>query len=137
MDLLRTRSEPSPQDENYQTTAVLYLHLSSLEHYVDTLDELSLQRYTDRLHQTIYAAAGFYAGDLQVARQFGLAVYFSGHNTAGSAAFRAASCAWLVQAASLALEKQMSLSLSMSMAIAQSELGVGNGTDIYPGLYTT
>ena len=136
MDLLRTRSEPSPQDENYQTTAVLYLHLSSLEHYVDTLDELSLQRYTDRLHQTIYAAAGFYAGDLQVARQFGLAVYFSGHNTAGSAAFRAASCAWLVQAASLALEKQMSLSLSMSMAIAQSELGVGNGTDIYPGLYT-
>ena len=136
MDLLRTRSEPSPQDENYQTTAVLYLHLSSLEHYVDTLDELSLQRYTDRLHQIVYAAAGFYAGDLQVARQFGLAVYFSGHNTAGSAAFRAASCAWLVQAASLALEKQMSLSLAMSMAIAQSELGVGNGTDIYPGLYT-
>ena len=136
MDLLRTRSEPSPQDENYQTTAVLYLHLSSLEHYVDTLDELSLQRYTDRLHQVVYAAAGFYAGDLQVARQFGLAIYCSGHNTAGSAAFRAASCAWLVQAASLALEKQMSLSLSMSMAIAQSELGVGNGTDIYPGLYT-
>ena len=136
MDLLRTRSEPSPQDENYQTTAVLYLHLSSLEHYVDTLDELSLQRYTDRLHQVVYAAAGFYAGDLQVARQFGLAIYFSGHNTAGSAAFRAASCAWLVQAASRALEKQMSLSLSLSMAIAQSELGVGDGTDIYPGLYT-
>ena len=136
MDLLRTRSEPSPQDENYQTTAVLYLHLSSLEHYVDTLDELSLQRYTDRLHQVVYAAAGFYAGDLQVARQFGLAIYFSGHNTAGSAAFRAASCAWLVQAATLALEKQMPLSLSMSMAIAQSELGVGNGSDIYPGLYT-
>lgn len=136
MDLLRTRSEPSPQDENYQTTAVLYLHLSSLEHYVDTLDELSLQRYTDRLHQLVYAAAGFYAGDLQVARQFGLAIYFSGHNTAGSAAFRAASCAWLVQAASMALEKQMSLSLSVAMAIAQSELGVGNGTDIYPGLYT-
>ena len=136
MDLLRTRSEPSPQDENYQTTAVLYLHLSSLEHYVETLDELSLQRYTDRLHQVVYAAAGFYAGDLQVARQFGLAIYFSGHNTAGSAAFRAASCAWLVQAASRALEKQMSLSLSLSMAIAQSELGVGDGTDIYPGLYT-
>ncbi len=136
MDLLRTRSEPSPQDENYQTTAVLYLHLSSLEHYVDTLDELSLQRYTERLHQVVYAAAGFYAGDLQVARQFGLAVYFSGHNTAGSAPFRAASCAWLVQAATLAMEKLMPLSLSMSMAVAQSELGVGNGADIYPGLYT-
>ncbi|HEY6131252.1 MAG TPA: hypothetical protein VIV27_04500 [Halioglobus sp.] len=136
MDLLRTRSEPGPQDENYRTTAVLYLHLSSLVNYVDTLDESSLQRYTERLHQVVYAAAGFYAGELQVARQFGLAIYFSGHNKAGSAAFRAASCAWLVQAVSQALEKQMSLSLSIAMAISQSELGVGNGTDIYPGLYT-
>lgn len=136
MDLLRTRSEPKPQDENYRTTAVLYLHLSSLVNYVDTLDERALQRYTARLHQVVYAAAGFYAGDLQVARQFGLAIYFSGHNNAGSAAFRAASCAWLVQAVSQALEKQMSLSLSIAMAISQSELGVGNGTDIYPGLYT-
>jgi hypothetical protein len=136
MDLLRTRSEPGPQDENYRTTAVLYLHLSSLVNYVDTLDETSLQRYTDRLHQVVYAAAGFYAGELQVARQFGLAIYFSGHNNAGSAAFRAASCAWLVQAASQALEKQMSLSLSIAMAISQSELGVGSGSDIYPGLYT-
>lgn len=136
MDLLRTRSEPGPQDENYRTTAVLYLHLTSLANYVDTLDESSLQRYTDRLHQVVYAAAGFYAGDLQVARQFGLAIYFSDHNSAGSAAFRAASCAWLVQAVSQSLEKEMSLSLSIAMAISQSELGVGSGADIYPGLYT-
>jgi hypothetical protein len=136
MDLLRTRSEPGPQDENYHTTAVLYLHLTSLVNYVDTLDENSLQRYTKRLHQVVYAAAGFYAGDLQVARQFGLAVYFSGHNNAGSAAFRAASCAWLVKAVSQSLEKEMALSLSIAMAISQSELGVGDGADIYPGLYT-
>jgi uncharacterized membrane protein affecting hemolysin expression len=136
MDLLRTRSEPHPQEENYRTTAVLYLHLTSLVNYVDTLDENSLGRYIERLHQVVYAAAGFYAGDLQVARQFGLAVYFSGHNNAGSAAFRAASCAWLVQAVSRALEKGMSLSMSMSMAISQSELGAGSGADIYPGLYT-
>jgi hypothetical protein len=136
MDLLRTRSEPGPQDENYRTTAVVYLHLSSLANYVDTLDERALQRYTARLHQVVYAAAGFYAGDLQVARQFGLAIYFSGHNSAGSAAFRAASCAWLVRAVSQELEKQMSLSLTIAMAISQSELGVGSGADIYPGLYT-
>lgn len=136
MDLLRTRSEPGPQDENYRTTAVLYLHLSSLVNYVDTLDERALQRYIERLHQVVYAAAGFYAGDLQVARQFGLAIYFSDHNSAGSAAFRAASCAWLVRAVSQALEEHMSLSLSIAMAISQSELGVGSGTDIYPGLYT-
>jgi hypothetical protein len=135
MDLLRTRSEPGLQDENYQTTAVLYLGLSSLVHYVDTLDEHSLHRYTDRLHQLVYAAAGFYAGDIQVARQFGLAIYFSGHNNAGSAAFRAASCGWLIAAASKELEQQMSLSMTFAMAISQSELGVGDGADIYPGLY--
>ena len=136
MDLLRTRSELGPQDENYRTTAVLYIHLSSLVNYVDTLDERALQRYIERLHQVVYAASGFYAGELQVACQFGLAIYFSGHNSAGSAAFRAASCAWLVRAVSQELEKQMSLSLNIAMAISQSELGVGSGTDIYPGLYT-
>ena len=135
MDLLRTRSDVSPQDENYRTTAVLYLHLTSLVDYVDTLDEHSLHRYTDRLHQVVYAAAGFYAGQLHVSRQFGLAIYFSGHNSAGSAAFRAASCAWLVQAVSHDLEQQLPLSMSIAMAISQSELGLGDGSDIYPGLY--
>lgn len=139
MDLLRTRSEPIPQEENYQTTAVLYLSLCSLADYVETLDEQTLQRYTQRLHQLVFAAAGFYAGDLQVARQFGLSVYFSDQNTAGSAAFRAASCAWLVQSVGKALEEKgtgsMGLSLNISMAIAQSELGAGNAADIYPGLY--
>ncbi len=135
MDLLRTRSEASPQDENYRTTAVLYLHLTSLMDYVDTLDDHALHRYTNRLHQVTYAAAGFYAGELQVSRQFGLTIYFSGHNSAGSAVFRAASCAWLVQAVSHELEQQMPLSMSIAMAISQSELGVGDGKDIYPGLY--
>jgi urease accessory protein UreE len=135
MDLLRTRSEPAPADENYRTTAVLYLHLQSLAKYVDTLDERSLQRYTTRMHQVIYAASGFYAGEIQVARQFGLAVYFSGDNKAGSAAFRACSTAWLIGAAIAEIEKRISLSMKITMAVSQSELGVGNGDDIYPGLY--
>lgn len=135
MDLLRTRSDAQPDEENYQTTAVLYLHLNSLADYVDTLDERSLQRYTDRLHQVVYAAAGFYGGDLQVSRQFGLAVYFSGPTSAGSPAFRAASCGWLVQAVSREMEKQMSLSMNIALALSQSELGIGDGRDIYPGLY--
>ena len=114
---------------------MLYLHLTSLEDYIDTLDEQALHRYTDRLHHLVLAAADFYAGDLQVARQFGLAIYFSGHNSAGSAAFRAASCAWLIQATSRELEKKMRRSFSMAMAISQSELGAGDRADIYPGLY--
>lgn len=135
LDLLRTRSSGQPRDENYRTTAVLYLHLTSLAKYVDTLDENSLTRYTRRLHRVIYAAAGFYAGELHVARQFGLTLYFSGDNSAGSAAFRAASCAWLVRAACRDLEQHMPLSLTVAMAVGQSELGAGDGDDIYPGLY--
>ena len=135
MDLLRTRSDAGPREENYRKTAALYLHLTSLIDYVDTLDENSLHRYTDRLHQVVYAAAGFYGGELHVVRQFGLAVFFSGDNKAGSAAFRAASCAWLVKAVNLELEKQMPLSLTVALAVSQSELGIGDGSDIYPGLY--
>jgi uncharacterized membrane protein affecting hemolysin expression len=135
MDLLRTRSEVSSREENYRTTAVLYIHLTSLVDYVDTLDEGSLHRYTDRLHQVVYAAAGFYGGKLQVSRQFGLAVFFSGDNKSGSSAFRAASCAWLIKAVTTELEKQMPLSMSIAMAVGQSELGMGDEADIYPGLY--
>ncbi len=135
LDLLRTRSESGPRDENYRTTAVLYLHLTSLVDYVDTLDERALRRYTDRLHQVIYAAAGFYGGELQVTRQFGVAIYCSGDNKSGSAAFRAASCGWLVRAACTRLQEQVSRQLDIAMAIAQSELGPGDGEDIYPGLY--
>jgi len=135
MNLLRTRGEIRPREENYRSTAVLYLQLHSLAQYVDTVDEQSLQNYTDRLHQVIYAAAGFYSGDLEVCRQFGLAVYFSTDNSAGSPAFRAASCAWLIRAVSTELQQEMSLSLSIGMAIGESELGVGDASDIYPGLY--
>ncbi|NND66405.1 MAG: hypothetical protein HKN19_02350 [Halioglobus sp.] len=135
MDLLRTRSEGEPRDENYRTTAVLYLHLTSLVDYVNTLDERALRRYTDRLHQVIYAAAGFYGGELEVTRQFGVAVYFSGDNKAGSAAFRAASCGWLIRAVCARLQEQVSRQLDVAMAISQSELGAGDGDDIYPGLY--
>lgn len=135
MDLLRTRSDTNPREENYRTTAILYLHLTSLVDYVDTLDENSLHRYTDRLHQAVYAAAGFYGGELQVCRQFGLAIYFSDATSAGSPAFRAASCAWLVSAVASELQQQMPLSMAIAMAVGQSELGVGDGSDIYPGLY--
>ncbi|QFU77549.1 hypothetical protein EY643_18760 [Halioglobus maricola] len=135
MELLRTNSDPVAQDENYRTTAVLYLQLDSLMAYVDTLDEQSLHRYTDRLHQVVYASAGFYGGEIQVTRQFALAVYFSGPGNAGSAPFRAASCAWLIHAVTAEIEKHMPLSLNISIAASLSELGIGDEKDIYPGLY--
>ncbi len=140
LDLLRTRSSSDPGDDSYRSTAVLYLHLTSLAKYVDTLDEAALQNYIQRLHRAVFAAAGFYGGELQVVRQFGLALYFCGDTipgspSAGSPAFRATACAWLIQAVCAGLEEDMSLSLSVAMAIDQSELTAGNADDIYPGLY--
>ncbi len=135
MDLLRTRENSNGSDEHYKGSAVLYLQLDSLSDYVDTLDEQSLHRYIARIHRLVHTAAGFYAGELQVVRQFALAVYFTGPGKAGSAAFRAACCAWLVQAAARELEKRQSLSMRFFMAVGQSELGAGDSSDIYPGLY--
>lgn len=136
MELLRAHTAAaSPQADHYRNTAVLYLHLESLAGYVDTLNERNLHRYTDRLHRIVYAAAACYAGTLQVARQFGLAICFTDEEGRGSAIVRAASCAWLIRSVSSELEKSMSLSFSIGMAIGQSELGPGDSTDIYPGLY--
>ena len=135
LDLLRGGNQYDPSATNFDSAGLLFVRLNSLQSYVATLDENSLHRYTDRLHQVVYTAAGFYGGELHVVRQFGLAVFFSGDTNAGSAAFRAACCAWLVKSANTKLEKQMPLSLTVAMAVSQSELGMGDGSDIYPGLY--
>ena len=54
-----------------------------------------------------YGCAGFYGGDLAVIRQFGLAIYFTGHHAAGSPVLRAASCAWLLSRSSEIAEKRI------------------------------
>lgn len=136
MELLRAHTAAAPsREDHYRNTAVLYLHLGSLAGYVDTLNERNLHRYTDRLHRIVYAAAACYAGTLQVARQFGLIICFTDEEDRGSALVRAASCAWLIRSVSTELEKGMSLSFSIGMAIGHSELGPGDSSDIYPGLY--
>ena len=136
LELLRTHTAVAPaHEDHYRNTAVLYLHLESLAGYVNSLNERNLQRYTDRLHRIVYAAAACYSGKLQVARQFGLIVCFSDEEGRGSAVVRAASCAWLIRSVSTELEKSMSLSFTIGMAIGHSELGPGDSSDIYPGLY--
>ena len=82
-----------------------------------------------------FGSAGFYGGDLSVARQFGLAVYFSGTHAAGSPVLRAASCAWLLSRCCELAEQHDRLRFLPGMAIGLSELGRGDDQDIYPGLY--
>jgi len=135
MELLRTRQSGDTREEHYQQVSILFVQLDSLANYVDTLDQTSLQRYTRRLHQVVAGAAGFYGGQLQVTRQFGISVFFSGINKAGSQAFRAASCGWLVKELCQELGQQQRLSMKVSLAVASSETGMGDDNDIYPGLY--
>lgn len=135
LELLRPRDAARASDEHYRHNAVLYVHLASLAGYVDTLNERNLHRYTDRLHRITYAAAACYGGTLQVARPFGLALCFAEGAGHGGATLRAAACARLIRAATAAVEAQLSLSLAMGMALGVSELGPGDGADIYPALY--
>jgi len=135
LDLLRPSPLASASDEHYQGTAIVYVYLRSLPSYLETIDERRLQRYVASLHRMIYGAAGFYSGDLAVVRQFGLAMYFTGHNTIGSPTLRAASCAWLIQRSAPAVGEQLRLSVNLGIAVGYSELGGGDHRDIYPGLY--
>ena len=136
LDLLRPRGVEDQSEAHYNDTAILCIALKHLPAYVDTLDESRLQSYVALLHRMAYGSAGFYAGDLAVIRQFGLAIYFTGHHAVGSPVLRAASCAWLLSRCSEAAEKRERLSFLPGMAIGLSELGRGDDGDIYPGLYT-
>ncbi|PIE38061.1 MAG: hypothetical protein CSA53_04490 [Gammaproteobacteria bacterium] len=136
LDLLNAKQASPPAVEHYKQAAVLYIQLDSLANYVETLDETALTRYTHQLHQIIYGAAGFYQGSLEVVRQFGLAVFFSGGNKAGSPAFRAASCAWLIQELAAEYRKKSRLGMNLFMAVSVSDAGRGGEGDIYPDLYT-
>lgn len=135
IELLRARQSGAVRDEHYQQVSILYVQLDSLARYVDALDENALQRYTRRLHQVLVGAAGFYQGHIEVAREFGIAIYFSGSSNSGSAPFRAASCGWLVRELCRELDKQQRLSMTVSLAVAASATGPGDEEDIYPGLY--
>lgn len=135
LELLRPRDAGASGGEHYRSNTVLYLHLTSLASYVDTLNERNLHRYTDRLHRIIHAAAACYGGALQVARPFGLALCFAEGGGTGSATLRAVACGALIRSVAGTLEAGMSLSLTMGMAVGRSELGPGDAADIYPGLY--
>jgi len=136
LELLKPSVVSDSGSDHYVETAISFVYFRSLPGYVDTVDEQRLQRYVATVHRMIYGAAGFYDGELEVVRQFGLAIYFGGRHPSGSAALRAASCAWLIQHAATQIETQLRLSVSLGLAVSGSELGRGDATDIYPGLYT-
>jgi len=135
LELLQTADTSTQSSGEYAESGLLYIHLDSLGRYVDTLDEQSLLKYTNRLRQLAEAAARLYGGQLSVARQFGLLLSFSEPHSSGSPGFRAASCGWLLGNMSRDAGAGSSLKQELSMACGLGESTRGSAMDIYPDLY--
>ena len=133
LELLRPPQE-SEASTDYRESGLLYVSLTSLARYVETLDEQSLLEYTEAQREMIAAAAGLYGGNLSVAREFGILVSFAGEHAAGSPGFRAVSCAWLLQQVARDLDERRRLSYSVGLACGLGEAG-HDSRDIYPALY--
>ena len=140
LDLLAPVDDPDSQQQEFQEAGLLYVRLESLTHYVETLDEQSLLRYTRRLQALVEGAAELYSGAVSVSREFGLLVLFSGSHASGSPAFRCISCAWLLRqvASSGQGDKALKVRLGLSCALGEAARCERTGrTDrsIYPDLY--
>ncbi len=134
LDLLRPPADTGQEAGDYQQAGLLYVSLASLARYVETLDEQSLLEYTESQRELVAAAAGLYGGSLSVAREFGLLVDFTGEHAAGSPAFRAVACGWLLLQVAADLDQRRRLSYSLGLACGLGEAGP-DSRDIYPALY--
>jgi hypothetical protein len=135
LDMLRGHAPVPIAATDFQDSALLFVHLTSLARYVDTLSESNLHRYTRRLQQIVQAAAHCYRGELKVARPFGLMLNFAPQPNAGSEALRAACCARLIERVARGLEERTSLSIELSMALGHCEENANDVEDIYPELH--
>jgi hypothetical protein len=135
LELLKPPAAATGTTADYSDAGLLYIHLESLSHYVETLDEASLLQHTELQRRLVSGAAQLYGGKMTVVRQFGLLVSFSDRQSAGSPAFRAVSTAWLIQLAASEAGTGHSLRIRLSQACGISETGVGSSQDIYPDLY--
>ncbi len=135
LDMLRGHAPVPIAATDFEDSALLFIHLSSLARYVDTLSESNLHRYTRRLQQIVLAAAHCYRGELKVSRPFGLMLNFAPQPNAGSEALRAACCARLIERIASGLEARTSLSIKLSMALGHCEENADDVEDIYPELH--
>ena len=129
---------PASGDERtgqFQEAGLLYVHLSSLARYADTLDEQSLLDYTESLRQMVESVCALYGGQLFVAREMGLCVQFAEAHAAGSPGYRAAASGWLLHKLSLDRSHQGRLNYTMGLSCGLGEASADSHRDIYPALY--
>ena len=134
MELLRTKASVPAPATDFQEKPLLFVHLASLDRYVETLSETNLHRYTRRLQQILQAAASCYGGSLAVVRPAGVLRTFRADD-AENPLLDAACCARLIALTANGLQARTNLSLGFSMALSICEISSEAEEDFYPELY--
>ena len=131
LSLLKYTATTNVADKTSNKITILYLHIHSLEKYLQTLDEVSLRAYIEPIRQIISYAADFYGGDTRVVRLLGSAIFFEEQDNNLSAAFRAISCGQLIRSVQQEVQEEMNLSIQIRMAADLCEMETEGSQDIY------
>ncbi|MEM0954200.1 MAG: hypothetical protein AAGI24_08670 [Pseudomonadota bacterium] len=135
LELIMPKDSGDQRTGEFREAGLLYIQLSSLARYAETLNEQALQDYTESLRHMIESIATLYGGQLTVAREMGLCVQFSGEHPAGSAGYRAAASGWLLRQLSADRSASSRLSYTLALSCGLGEASADSHRDIYPALY--
>ena len=108
--------------------------LDSLEHYIHTLNEESLERYTQKLYRCMQRAAILYGGQIKVVRPLRVAMIF-GQQPGRSASTSAIQATLLMQLMCKRLSDRGPLNFKTRCALGSSEMAPMSEYDFYADLY--
>jgi hypothetical protein len=108
--------------------------LDSLEHYIDTLNEESLERYTQKVYRCIQRAAMLYGGHIKVVRPLRVAMIF-GQQPGRTSSTSAIQATLLLQLMCKRLSDRGPLNFKTRCALGKSEMAPMSEHDFYADLY--
>jgi uncharacterized membrane protein affecting hemolysin expression len=134
LDLLAEQVDLDPLRPQMNQTVISLVSLDALEHYIATLNEESLERYTQRLYQCLRTAAQLYGGKIHVVRQLCVAMIFSDQDSR-RATTAAVQASLLLQMLCKKQEDQGQLKYQVRCVLGQSELRPLDDHSFYADLY--
>lgn len=134
LDLLAEQVDLDPLRPHVNQTVISLVSLDALEHYIATLNEESLERYTQRLYQCLRSAAQLYGGKIHVVRQLCVAMVFSDQDSR-RATTAASQASLLLQMLCKKQEDAGQLKYQVRCVLGQSELRPLEEHSFYADLY--
>ena len=126
------------RDDSHQTevhpAVISLVALDSLEHYINTLNEESLERYTQKLYRCIQRAAALYGGQIKVIRPLRVAMIF-GQQSDRAASTSAIQATLLLQLLCKRLSDRGQLNFKTRCVLGKSEMAPMSEHDFYAELY--